>query len=261
MTREKAIIQLDYLKDFKTPDQVKALDMAIKALEQEPRKITYEDVKGYCKPRCLTIIDNELLYELTHPKIKALEQEPSGDLISRQAVIDLIEHYNSDGLGSVFYGYENGVKFADAVNKLPSVNPQEQIAQERYEDLCEYFGEAKDILKNRDDFKAWLARVKWHIRKAEELYRKYEQEPKTDTWSIKDVADTLVKHGLIVEQEPETGHWIAQDIHNCHTDFKCSECGYIHSFMHLYGKPTADYTYCPRCGAKMIETQESEDKK
>ena len=49
----------------------------------------------------------------------------SGDLISRQAVLDLIEHYNSDGLGSVFYGYEEGVKFADAVNKLPSVNPQE----------------------------------------------------------------------------------------------------------------------------------------
>ena len=54
-----------------------------------------------------------------------------------------------------------------------------------------------------------------------------------------------------LKQEPNTGHWIAQDIHNCHTDFKCSECGYIHSFMHLYGKPTADYTYCPNCGADM----------
>ena len=49
------------------------------------------------------------------------------------------------------------------------------------------------------------------------------------------------------------GEWIAQDIHNCHTDFKCSKCGYIHSFMHLYGKPTADYTYCPNCGADMRE--------
>lgn len=47
------------------------------------------------------------------------------------------------------------------------------------------------------------------------------------------------------------GEWIAQDIHNCHTNFKCSECGYIHSFMHLYGEPTADYTYCPNCGARM----------
>jgi len=54
----------------------------------------------------------------------------------------------------------------------------------------------------------------------------------------------------------KTGHWIAQDIHNCHTDFKCSECGYIHSFMHLYGEPTADYTYCPNCGAKMESEEE-----
>jgi hypothetical protein len=35
------------------------------------------------------------------------------------------------------------------------------------------------------------------------LWEKYvEQEPKTDTWSIKDVADTFKKHGLIKEQEP-----------------------------------------------------------
>lgn len=61
-----------------------------------------------------------------------------------------------------------------------------------------------------------------------------------------------------IEQEPKTGNWIAQDIHNCHTDFKCSECGYIHSFMHLYGKPTADYTYCPNCGARMAESEEKE---
>ena len=54
-----------------------------------------------------------------------------------------------------------------------------------------------------------------------------------------------------VTPKQRTGKWIAQDIHNCHTDFKCSECGYIHSFMHLYGKSTADYTYCPSCGAKM----------
>ena len=53
----------------------------------------------------------------------------------------------------------------------------------------------------------------------------------------------------------KTGHWIAQDIHNCHTEFKCSECGYIHSFMHLYGKPEADYTYCPYCGCRMVESQ------
>ena len=63
-----------------------------------------------------------------------------------------------------------------------------------------------------------------------------------------------------VNPQENTGHWIAQDIHNCHTDFKCSECGYIHNFMHLYGEPTADYTYCPNCGAKMVEPQDISDR-
>ena len=53
------------------------------------------------------------------------------------------------------------------------------------------------------------------------------------------------------EEKQNKGEWIAQDIHNCHTNFMCSECGYIHDFMHLYGEPTADYTYCPNCGADM----------
>ena len=36
MTNEEAIIHLDYLKDFKTPDQVEALNIAIEALKKEP---------------------------------------------------------------------------------------------------------------------------------------------------------------------------------------------------------------------------------
>lgn len=68
--------------------------------------------------------------------LKALEQEPCEDAISRQAVLDLIEHYNSDGLGSVFYGYEQGVKFAGAVNKLPSVTLQPKTGRwKRMSDL------------------------------------------------------------------------------------------------------------------------------
>lgn len=77
---------------------------------------------------------------------------------------------------------------------------------------------------------------------------------KSDTREVQAVAECLRAVEALPSvklQEPKTGHWVAQDIHNCHTDFKCSECDYIHSFMHLYGKPTADYTYCPNCGAKM----------
>ena len=101
-----------------------------------------------------------------------------------------------------------------------------------------------------------------------------EQEPCDDAISRKTVAEILnhQRFGILkrswciiseklselppVKPAEKVGHWIAQDIHNCHTDFRCSKCGYIHDFMHLYGKPTADYTYCPNCGAKMQEVEE-----
>jgi len=84
--------------------------------------------------------------------------------------------------------------------------PCEDIAQERYKDLCEYFGGAKDILKSREDFKAWLERIKWHIRKAEELYEKYEykKQPCDDAISRDAVCDIVedIRDCISVE-----GYW------------------------------------------------------
>lgn len=56
------------------------------------------------------------------------------------------------------------------------------------------------------------------------------------------------------EQEPKTGHWISTETKGVRYAFwcryKCSLCGEL-----------SDHTnYCPNCGAKMIEPQESEDK-
>jgi len=61
-------------------------------------------------------------------------------------------------------------------------------------------------------------------------------------------------------QEPKTGHWI-EDTNGTYTDnhdtWECSECG--HAQILLEGTPKDnDYNYCPNCGAKMIEPQESE---
>lgn len=43
MTNEECVLQLEYLKDFKTPQQVEALDFAIKALEDKGYDQGYED--------------------------------------------------------------------------------------------------------------------------------------------------------------------------------------------------------------------------
>lgn len=57
-------------------------------------------------------------------------------------------------------------------------------------------------------------------------------------------------------QEPKTGHWIALDNR---LDFgvrvKCSECGQV-----FITGDEISRNYCPNCGCRMFETQESEDK-
>ena len=58
-----------------------------------------------------------------------------------------------------------------------------------------------------------------------------------------------------VTPQPKTGHWIVDRDDSRRWDkvrFYCSECGK----WQTYGKTE----YCPSCGARMIEPQESEDK-
>ena len=51
---------------------------------------------------------------------------------------------------------------------------------------------------------------------------------------------------------PKTGHWIIYDVHG-HKACKCSECDKD------VGYP-CNYKYCPYCGIRTIDPQESEDK-
>lgn len=62
-------------------------------------------------------------------------------------------------------------------HKTETTNPT-TLAQERYQDLIDYFGDketAKIILEDREEFKAWLERLEWHVKKADELARELEQ--------------------------------------------------------------------------------------
>lgn len=55
----------------------------------------------------------------------------------------------------------------------------------------------------------------------------------------------IIKNGRPLK----TGHW---DSRTC----KCSECGYQIAFSEYAERK---YKYCPNCGAKMVEPQESEE--
>lgn len=67
-------------------------------------------------------------------------------------------------------------------------------------------------------------------------------EIKYDEDKLKEVVNKAVL--TITPQEPKTGHWI-----RC----KCDKCGYE-------VQPWNTTNYCPNCGAKMVEPQESEEK-
>lgn len=57
--------------------------------------------------------------------IKALEQAPCEDAISRQAVLDAIEDDNRNGHYSCFASNYDAQCFKGVIGELPSVNPQE----------------------------------------------------------------------------------------------------------------------------------------
>lgn len=169
---------------------------------------------------------------------------------------------------------------------------QEGKCAEEHRQLAEWLKDYQRLLDNR---------CKQNV----DTIKTLDQEPKTDTWSIKDVADTLAKHGLISEQEPcedyisrehlleeiaslkespwfkddtncamairkeaieivedlcirkepsvnpqRIGHWIIEKWNN-KEHYSCSSCQHVVDYEPCYH-------YCPYCGAKMVEPQESE---
>ena len=106
-----------------------------------------------------------------------------------------------------------------------------------------------------------------------------EQEPTTkndlgvDAVSRQEVLDLIADYDLsmgqvvkgihalpsVTPQEPKTGYWVGID-EEPHEDYECSYCGYVVSTFTANIKPHTEYKFCPNCGCRMIELQESEDK-
>jgi DNA-directed RNA polymerase subunit RPC12/RpoP len=88
---------------------------------------------------------------------------------------------------------------------------------------------------------------------------------KTELTSIGDASkeyaelcvDELNELPSVKPQEPKTGHWIEKDGFDGDVYYDCSECG--ESWTTIEGTPwDNEWNYCPNCGARMFEPQESE---
>lgn len=63
-----------------------------------------------------------------------------------------------------------------------------------------------------------------------------------------------------VTPQPKTGHWIIQwNITHQKEYYYCSECREEFSYDGETGIKMNNYDFCPNCGAKMVEPQESEE--
>ena len=112
------------------------------------------------------------------------------------------------------YKAKESKEIQEDLNKLSEINEpttKNDLAQERYQDLIEYFGGENIItdivLNDKNMFKAWLDRVRWYIKRANELARELEQLKSTtkndlgvDAVSRQAVLDLIADYDLSMEQ-------------------------------------------------------------
>ena len=68
--------------------------------------------------------------------------------------------------------------------------------------------------------------------------------------AMQESIDAIRNMPSVTPKEPKTGYW--KDIpHYKDIAWECSECGHFTTWKH---------SYCPECGCRMVEPQESEDK-
>ena len=93
-----------------------------------------------------------------------------------------------------------------------------------------------------------------------QMFRGYESNRTNAEWV--DRIETVVKKLPPINPQPKTGHWVEgqSDNPNIH-NILCSRCieGYP-SKGHANSQYTREkFQWCPKCGAKMVEPQESEE--
>lgn len=161
------------------------------------------------------------LIEALKIAIRALEQEPSGDCISRQALQEWIK---DKSFGDIVVASEHNF------DCLPPVKPQ----------LCEDAISRQALL---DDLGMSEKTRKWGG-----------DHSGYNTMMLYEIQDVIESQPSVKPLE-KTGHWkrISMDKYSEHAKYwyRCDRCG----------KDNLGNTdWCPNCGCRMVEPQESEDK-
>ena len=197
--------------------------------------------------------------------LEEIEQESSGDLISREGTLTAFADYVGSGMSMNDYD-----ALWDIVAKMPTVKQEPKF-------IAKSDGTIEQI-KNCDDclFKKEWEKIGKLISVV--LEKQTEQEPSYNSIKTELNGDMISRQAVLDKKElveledgqsfycinpedvetlpsltpqPKTGHWIVDRNDSRRWDkvrFYCSECGE----WQTYGKTD----YCPSCGVKMVEPQE-----
>lgn len=166
------------------------------------------------------------------------------DLISRKRALEEMTFSSGIEQDGVLY-----VPLRD-VNKhlknLPSEAYLQTIATERYEDLCEYFGGREDpILTDRREFKRWLDRVRWHVKKVDELARRSEDEWCTDCPAYDHEEHNCPRYNRVIRETVEEIRNMEKPERKKGTWLQIIE-------TNEFGEPYQAGVYCSRCGHQTV---------
>lgn len=189
------------------------------------------------------VCDDEL-NEALDMGIKALEQEPCDDVISRQAVEDKLLKLCNEL--EVIFADIRMKEGDDCVCGLCEYDCDHGIDGSAFE--CPGF-ETDECFKLADEI-----RHEWQSTKG---LPSVNPQPCEEL----DFVQPHKKIGVSLSSQPKTGHWIEiAKYSDGNHKIECSECE-----SHIFDRGHANsynvknkYKYCPNCGAKMIEPQESE---
>lgn len=175
-------------------------------------------------------------YEEVEEIIKALEQEPCEDCISRKALLEEVE--NGIKAGNYEEGYEEYAHINDMDDIIECIKYADSVQPKAEQEPCEDAISRQSAIFLANDLK----------------------EDLPDDEHIADIAlahnegilEYQTKLSLLpsVKSQQKTGHWIVE-VWNNREHHSCSVCQRIVDYEPCYH-------YCPYCGAKMVEPQESE---
>lgn len=201
------------------------------------------DCKYYGTETCLSRESHRMA-------VKALEQEPCENCISFEAVKNTMFMVQR----TAFISDNEFHRTMDLLMCLPPVQPKHTDAeiqkmqemeqaeiQKAYELGKAEMQLSEDCISRQAAIEAILKRPAWHN--------------SDGSYYHSDEIRKAVNELPPVTSQPKTGRWIKgkyryDDIRYNDSSYKCNKCGRIVDFKE---------NYCPNCGARMVEQQESEE--